>query len=489
MNPIVCNLYSPFVIIVPMSNDQGGLYKVMGRREVLKGFLAAGAVAIGGLGATAVAGANAEARGDRRLSDAADSLATKQPGARPRFRGEADRIAFRDGHMLGGNEMAAFNHDLPYRNREGIVVYPNPVGGPARLRAGMHHEDLHHTYSPELLRELDTPFMIADPLETVEGMSKQRINAIIANRTGNMVITNMDGIETFQVIDPEKPVLINMEYFGNKANVRETNYRIGEKARQNADSLVITFDAPNQGSSDSLTERQLTDLRDGNGDMDEIGATYLRIIKSMGIRVIDVEGSSMGSRLALSVSSQAADYDIRVRKVILNDAPGVDQHDISLAELFGRNAADFASLSLMHSNPLDELMFEASGMDRSNLEQTLEKLWVGATLLDDDPWLLYSRALRKATVEKSVRNILQTQPDASVTFVNGGASHLSPKDQLHRVVKKLKHELDPDGTRPNQRQRVGTIIKPGVSHFAEAQPQFIGARTRYIREIPLIESA
>ncbi len=317
-----------------------------------------------------------------------------------------------------------------------------------------------HRYTEALKKELGTQILVSDP------ESGQRLNLLKAN---------------WGEFTGEESVTVFLPPYNNAIGVGSTHHRVAELARQLA-TPVVAIDHPGMGGSDRLTKEQKTGKEDSYLS---VADAELRVLKSLGVKEINLAAVSMGAFAALAIAAQAAEQGIIVRNAVLIELPGVEK--MSSTELGKRFLASGETLALHQASPFDPAMVESSGLHNSAVKQTRDLLSWAASTPGNDPFLRYWRGMSHYTAEGRAVKALSSQAELrsleevgvdekpsepmQITFINGGISTVSPLKEVTNIARKLKKDY------PDQ---VRQLIFPGEDHPVMENAKRFGAITKLV---------
>jgi pimeloyl-ACP methyl ester carboxylesterase len=399
---------------------------------------------------------------------------------------KATKIAEKLGPRIGNTDtpvgqaerrLAQFNLNVP-----GAVEQPNAPWQPRS------HNILGEPLNPapeanpsaEIIQDLHSPKRILVPNESPERIEAkdwdslpdddqtekgQRLNVLTAN---------------WDKKDSGKPV--NM-FFGNYTNahgVGESNERLVQLAHQMPDNALLAIDHPQFGDSDKMTREQ---RREG---FMKVVESELRVMKKLGVKEVNLMGQSMGAYTVLSMALAAEKYGIKVKNLILEEIPGVDE--MSALGLGKRTLGENSKLDVYHALPEDPRMIKAAGMLKSPPAR-LKDLVTGLVKLPTkfDPFLRYGRALAKGdTKEKAVELAWSRQIDNidQIVFMNGSESTVSSEKGIKDIVDGLREIMKVKSAVKGEekKEKIRRIIFPGFGHLATVNARVHAANVKLILE-------
>lgn len=260
--------------------------------------------------------------------------------------------------------------------------------------------------SPELKAELALPGEMVDP-ETGQRFRILELNTAMSDR----------------------PPLIHTLAYSISLDHAGTLNEIEQIALQHQGPIIV-IENPSTGQSDKLSKEQKQQLE--SKDQDNFAATavpILRALKEKGVNQVDLDGMSMGARTAASLFAHAAEHDISVGTVVLLDPPGLT--DRTLREMFdrfvmqeGANQPEYKKLSIEDftiSKGPDSLADPVKHFGKLALKDARANFWS------------YVKAMTRGTAPADIMDGLESQPDAKVVLITGGASGIADRDSTNET--------------------------------------------------------
>ncbi len=300
-------------------------------------------------------------------------------------------------------------------------------------------------------------------------------------------VTVNDGVENQQI----RFLLLNtgelLDPVGNRKPITvffpgitaEVDSKMGQLAARELakviDGPLIIFDIPPFGGSGAFTEKQRAELAEGKG-MAEIARAHLRalrlLLKTSNVNNADVEfnitGSSLGGFMAAEVARLAADpeFNIKVRNVVLHEAPGVEQ--LGRKELFDRLMSLKDMQEFYGSVPYDWETRDA--LDLANnivLKTGKQAKWFFKNVY---PSLQMTKSLGQKVIPEYVQEILQNQPHVELMDTYGTASNMSSHTGHEEMFAHLQDTLDePALARAHRDVMEGSVHAVGLNPYDLAQ--------------------
>ncbi len=252
------------------------------------------------------------------------------------------------------------------------------------------------------------------------------------------------------------PTLVFWGNYTNAHGVGESNERLVQLAHQMPEYALFAIDHPGFGDSDKMTCEQVK-----KGFL-EVVDSELRVMKELGIKEVILDGQSMGAFTALAVALKASEYEIKVKKLILEELPGFEK--LSTLELGKRVLDENSKLDIYHGLPESPRMIKAAGLLLSNGQCNRDAL-VGLTVpFRVDPFFRYARAMAKGDAGDWARELFKSPQIAEIeeiVFMNGNDSTVSPDNQIQALVDSLREVKN-----GAYKDRINRVIFPGFGHLA-----------------------
>lgn len=264
--------------------------------------------------------------------------------------------------------------------------------------------------SPDLKSELQEPHIIKDP-ETGQLFSVLYLN---------------EGFEG-------RPLVATMGWSVTTDSL-STQYDLEQTALQ-TERPMIAISSLGSGESDKLTPEQKHELEDKEGEgIATIAKPLLRALKASGLIEIDVEGLSMGARLAASMAKEAAlnpDLGPSVRNIVLIDPPGTEE------KRWFKITWDF----LREKRNMDK--YVASTHDPHTPEGIWQFAKAYAKLAKIDVRGNFGslpKAMGKKTLLEDIIDVANSDADTHITLIIATASTLSSPKEVVEFYKSLTPE-------------------------------------------------
>lgn len=276
---------------------------------------------------------------------------------------------------------------------------------------------------------------------------------------------------------PDTPVTFYLNFLGNENDVRESRLRLEAIALQNPDMAFVAIDHPGHGGSDKLKGDQKS--ANPKDSYLAVADSMLRVAGTLGIdetNQLNLAGESLGAFGALALAHQAKEHGYKVGKLILFELPGVE--DMGTVKIMQNQMGEFGLLDLAHGIHHDEELQHATFLDLPSKEKAKQDRSVQIHSVTHHHPIRYARMMGKNTAHDRLQMAMHTQPDMDVVLINGSDSTISPLSAVNPLVDRLRDELDPENTHPEQRKRIQQVIIPGEGHFAAANPDRLGSMMR-----------
>lgn len=296
--------------------------------------------------------------------------------------------------------------------------------------------------TPELQAELQDPRLLTDP-ETGQSFELLELNR------------HVDG-----------PPLVMTLSWSIDSQHPGTNYEAEQTALQTGRRMLVVNN-PNTGHGDKLTREQRHALKSGEG-FDTVAKPLLSAFRAHNINQIDLDGTSMGGRLAASLAANASSYGIEVGHLVLIDPPGMsDRGLVKLTRDFVSENPNLARYNELTRDP------RYSGSD--SLLDTMKFFVTLARQGFDANFISYTKAMAKGNLVTDIMTALGSQPDLLVTWIYGDASHISNPSEVMRTYHLLPKNLQ---------RRVRLQILPGETHaLGNGQAKRIAAHVKDALEL------
>jgi pimeloyl-ACP methyl ester carboxylesterase len=356
----------------------------------------------------------------------------ESPSVEPLQKISAEIVAKKGG--LIEHPFARFNLNLDGQNPD---WHPAPQSGLV---------DMDHTVPDGLRHEMGE----AHP--EIDAATGQMLNTVHAN---------------WDRLIPDTAVTVFEASYHNAIEGPSTFYRGVEIAHQMPDTPFIMFDDPSEGGSDPMRKEQKTAKPEES--YFAIADAKLRILAEKGIKKLNLVGQSKGAFGALAMAVRAHEFGMTVENLELVELPGTE--DVNLL-LFGKRfMGESKYLDLYQATPLDPEMVHAGGLDKSPKERNADlKDWVKSAP-KSDPRFTYARSMSKKTAPDRLHSVIDTQPDAKITLVNGTLSSISRTGPVRQLIADINAE------HPG---RVREIMYPGEPHSVMESAKRFGSLTKQI---------
>lgn len=375
------------------------------------------------------------------------------------------------------NPLARTNNSLPVigtergSGREVNITDPNPDRRPRQSGFDVT--------GPE-------PIQIGIPESMIKPAPERRAELIAAALAPSERIVDPETGQNFNVtrmnwdnFGPDKPVTVYLNFLGNENDERESRLRLEAIALQNPDMAFVAIDHPGHGGTDKLTRAQKSTKK--TDSYYAIADGMLRVAHEMGINEdnkLNLSGESLGAFGALALAVRAREHGYDVGKLLLYELPGVQ--DTSTVRLMLNQQGEFGKLDIAHGLPHDPELQRATFLDLPPKEKGKEDRKVQMRVVKNMHPIRYARMMSQDTAYDRLSLALSTQPDMEVVFINGSESTISPLPKVNELADRLRSDLDPNGTYPEARRRVGQNIYSGEGHFAIANPDRLGSNMRLL---------
>jgi pimeloyl-ACP methyl ester carboxylesterase len=193
---------------------------------------------------------------------------------------------------------------------------------------------------------------------------------------------------------------------------------------------IIAIENFSTGQSDNLNNEQKKQLEAKEEDnFGAVAAPILRALKAKGITEASFDGMSMGARIAASLFAHAAEHGITVDTVVLLDPPGLTDRTLrDMANRFaiqeGANQPEYQKLS---TDP-----FQASKEPGGPLDPVKHFGKLAKKDLRANFWS-YVKSMARGTAPSDIMAGLDSQPDAKVVLITGGASAIADRESANET--------------------------------------------------------
>jgi len=305
------------------------------------------------------------------------------------------------------NPIARFNLNIDGTNPDIELVTMNACA----LTLQEQFEKTHQKPNDTLLAELD------DPKILVDAVSGQQFSVLYLNRFAK-----------------GRPII--------KALSWSVNHSTHSGAREEAMQTAIQTSRPlwvinnlSIGSS-KLTRDQRKSLESSEG-FSAIARPLLAALKDRCIDEIDIDGTSMGGRLAAALAALASNYGIRVCNVVIIDPPGFENKTLRTITLdfVGEDARLTKYVEFSHEPVVLAKKEKPVGSVRFFFR--LARVDIRGVFKS------YTKAMAKETLPLDILAALKTQPGMYITMIIGTGSNISSPKKVMKFHCLLPGELKP----------------------------------------------
>ena len=242
------------------------------------------------------------------------------------------------------------------------------------------------------------------------------------------------------------PLVVTLSWGVNHDTHMGTREEVAQTAIQTGREMWV-INNPSTGS-DKLTKDQRKQLESHIG-FQTIACSILRAMQNQGIKEVDLEGTSMGGRIAVCIAAYAHHYDIIVYNAVLIDPPGFENKQVLIQ---GR---DFAAENPRLSKYVELSHEPATQSEKQRPTGTLRYFarLARADLLGI--FKSYTKAMAKATIPSDIYAALRLQPHLIITIIYGTESNISSPRKIVEFYYALAIK---------EKKRLRLKVLPGDTH-------------------------
>lgn len=301
----------------------------------------------------------------------------------------------------------------------------------------------------ELPRAKEAGLTPAEELVAGDKLKHELVNPVL--------IENPDTGQKFEVLylnrNAEGDPIIMAQAWSVDSHHKGTLREAEQVALQTGRPMYVVNN-PNTSKSDKLTKQQHVELEDGPG-FKAVSVPILGALKAQGIDRADFEGTSMGARLAASMTANAKEIGIEVNSLIIVDSPGMK--DRTRRELLG----DFAkeAPNMQRYNEIINSHKIALGNEIEQEETIIDMLKYYASLAKHGfrtNFIGYTDAMRRPDLPQDIAKALETQPNLKLTLIFGTKSNISNPEKVIEMYQTLFDD--------ETKKRIRLRILPGDTH-------------------------
>ncbi|HSX15125.1 MAG TPA: alpha/beta hydrolase [Candidatus Saccharimonadales bacterium] len=212
---------------------------------------------------------------------------------------------------------------------------------------------------------------------------------------------------------------------------------------------IYAFENPSTGGSDKLTAEQHEALK--KGDFEPIARSILENMQAVGLKAVDLNGHSLGARIAGSVAAHASEYGIVVKNLVLMEPAGLD--DASIGKLIYRLGVKEGWNMIKYQKHVQD----PRGKETFDTPIDVVKNYAGMIRRDTkgNIWA-YPKGLGKPTLATDLILALKTQEGMKTHLITGGASQIARRKTVNETYTALSTVYGP---------RVHMVRLPGDTHM------------------------
>ena len=265
---------------------------------------------------------------------------------------------------------------------------------------------------PELVGSPELKAELADHVEMIDPETGQKFRILELNRSAT-----------------DQTPLIHTLAYSISLDHTGTLHELEQIALQHK-GPIIAVENFSTGQSENLSKEQKKQLEAKEEDnFGAVATPILRALQARGITKASFDGMSMGARIAASLFAHAAKHGITVDTVVLLDPPGLSDRTLrDMAHRFaiqeGANQPEYQKLS---TDPSQASQEQGGALDPVKHFGKLAKKDLRANF-----WS-YVKSMARGTAPSDIVTGLESQPNANVVLITGGASAIADRDSVNET--------------------------------------------------------